>query len=95
MARELRPDMIISDVELSSAVDGVAAATYTYKALGIRTIFMTSCDIGSVIGRAKDAQPFACLDKFATDLELQCAVESYRDMLNDAAPLVQGNTRDA
>lgn len=81
IARETRPDLVIMDIRLHGARDGVDAAIEIYETLGIRSIFASADDSGTALARAAAARPLGWLSKpydMAALLGLICDVGGRR-----------------
>lgn len=63
LAEQLRPDLIIMDIRLASAADGVDAAIVIHERLGIRSIFASGHADAKIRQLAQRAQPLGWLDK--------------------------------
>ncbi|MBN9689266.1 MAG: response regulator [Verrucomicrobia bacterium] len=74
-ARELRPDLVLSDIMLRGTVDGTEAATAIASELSIPVVFLTGHSDPRTVQRAKDAEPFGYLVKPFKDNELTVALE--------------------
>jgi CheY-like chemotaxis protein len=74
-AAELEPDLILMDIHLDGAMDGVAAARYIFQLFHYPIVFLTAlCDDG-LLERAKHAQPLGYILKPFTDKDLSSNVE--------------------
>lgn len=69
------PDLVLMDVKLEGAMDGVDAAATIQGKFRIPVIFLTAYADEATIQRARDEQPFGYLVKPFTDRELAGAVE--------------------
>lgn len=70
-----KPDLILMDIRLSGAMDGVEAAAIIRKNLDIPVIFLTGNSDNSTMQRAKLTEPYGFIVKPFRDTELQAAVE--------------------
>lgn len=59
MARSLRPDLILMDVNLIGPMDGIEAAQISHQAIGARIVFVTAYGTGEVMDRIRAAIPGA------------------------------------
>ncbi|MCK9579676.1 MAG: response regulator [Methanoregula sp.] len=74
-AAELEPDLILMDIHLAGAMDGVTAARYIFQLFHYPIVFLTAlCDDG-LLERAKHAQPLGYILKPFTDKDLSSNVE--------------------
>ncbi len=71
MAGRLRPQLVLMDVHLASAMDGIAAAQSIRSQYGIRSIFLSAFNAGATLERAKLADPFGYLAKPFMENELR------------------------
>lgn len=63
LAREAKPDVVVMDIRLAGARDGVDAAIEIYQSLGIRSIFATAHSDARTMARGQDANPLAWIAK--------------------------------
>jgi PAS domain S-box-containing protein len=70
-----RPDIILMDISLRGAMDGVAAAGQIIDRFHIPVIFLTSYAGEAVLERAKQARPFGYLLKPYNNAELRATIE--------------------
>lgn len=75
LAARLQPDLVLMDVDLLGAMDGVAAASAIQQTRNIPILFITSHADSERTKRAKAAGPFCCLLKPLTERELAIAIE--------------------
>lgn len=75
MATDLRPDLILMDVNLGTEPDGIGAAEVIRGARDVPIIFLTAHSDGETIDRAKRVGPFGYLLKPYEDVELKVAIE--------------------
>jgi PAS domain S-box-containing protein len=78
-ASELRPDLVIMDVELRGGSDGIEAAAAIQGRFGIGIIFLTAYADEKTLQRAKAVQPLAYLLKPFNDQDLYTAIEVALD----------------
>ena len=77
MASELHPDLVIMDIQLAGAMDGIAAA----QAIGTNSnhtvpiVFLTAYDADETLERAKLTEPFGYILKPFTDRDLRTVLE--------------------
>ena len=74
MARVHRPDLILMDINLKGAGDGIEAAEEIRNTLGIPVIFLTAYSDSENQKRASAASPLGYIFKPVTDHELKNAV---------------------
>ncbi len=74
-AGQIRPDLILMDIQLEGDVDGVEAATQINRQLQIPVIYLTAYSDENTLERAKMAEPMGYLLKPFEERELYAAVE--------------------
>ncbi len=73
--REYLPDLVLMDISLAGALDGITAARYIYSIFRIPVIFLTGqCD-DAILTRAKAAEPYGFLLKPFTSNEIVSNIE--------------------
>jgi hypothetical protein len=75
MAHELRPDLVLMDIQLRGGIDGIETAGKIRAALEIPVIFLTSHSDDATLARAKLSRPQGYLLKPFSDRELRTAIE--------------------
>jgi len=76
MAQVHRPELILFDIKLSGAMDGVEAALKVHHKFGIRPLFVSAhADSEDVREKAKAARPLGWLTKPFTSKQLLSAVD--------------------
>lgn len=75
MAQRLRPDMVLMDIRLKGAMDGVEAARQLRAQSNIPVIFLTAYSEDATLERAKMAEPYGYLLKPFEDRELKTTIE--------------------
>ena len=71
LAARQRPDLVLMDTHLGSAMDGIAAALALRAQWGISCIFMSGFDIAEQLARAQQAEPVGYLEKPFEEYELR------------------------
>ncbi len=74
-AREFSPDLVLMDVSLKDATDGIQAAKAIHESLGIPVIYLTGHSDEDTMRRAMDAAPFGYLLKPFQERELHSTIE--------------------
>lgn len=74
-ARESRPDLVLMDIRLAGAVDGVQAATRIRSEQDVPVIYLTAHSDDETLRRAKETAPFGYLVKPFKPPDLRCAIE--------------------
>ena len=62
-AAELRPDLVLMDIQLAGDIDGVEAAAHIREQLQIPVIFLTAYSEDTTLHRAKTTEPYGYLVK--------------------------------
>jgi PAS domain S-box-containing protein len=75
LAREQRPDLILMDIRLAGAMDGVEAAGIIHRELDLPVIFLTAHSDQATLERAKLSEPFGYLLKPFEELGLETHIE--------------------
>ncbi len=76
MAGELRPDLVLMDVHLGSAMDGIDAAQVVRTQFDIPTIFLSAFSEDANSARAQLAKPAGYLSKPFEEYELREVIEA-------------------
>ena len=71
MAGLLRPQLVLMDVHLASAMDGITAAQAIRSQFGIPTVFLSAFGGGDSLERAKLAEPAGFLAKPFQEYQLR------------------------
>lgn len=72
---EVLPDLVLMDISLAGALDGITAAQYIYSIFRIPVIFLTGqCD-DAILARAKAVEPYGFLLKPFTSNEIVSNIE--------------------
>jgi two-component system cell cycle sensor histidine kinase/response regulator CckA len=74
-ARECRPGLILMDVRLGGAVDGIEAAGMIREQFDIPVIYLTAFSDPETLIRAKATRPFGYLTKPFRVTDLRAAIE--------------------
>lgn len=74
-AREHRPDIILMDIMLAGAIDGIDAAKAIKRELQIPVIFLTAYADERTLERAKEAEPFGYILKPFKERELYTTID--------------------
>ncbi|MBI5386677.1 MAG: PAS domain S-box protein [Verrucomicrobia bacterium] len=75
LAGEARPSLVLMDIRLQGAIDGIAAAKEIRRQFKVPVIFLTAYSEDSTLQRAKLAEPFGYILKPFEDRELKSAIE--------------------
>ena len=75
LADQLRPDLVLMDIQLAGAMDGISAAQAIWKQFAIPVVFITALTDEATFARAKLAEPFGYLVKPFHSQELRRAIE--------------------
>jgi CheY-like chemotaxis protein len=75
MAGELRPDLVLMDIQLAGKMDGIEAAQAIHDRFGLPVVFLTAFATDEVLARAKRTGPFGYVLKPFTERELRTVLE--------------------
>ena len=75
LAGQLLPDLVLMDIQLDGAMDGIAAAYAIRTQFKLPVIFITAFDADDVIERAKMSEPYGYILKPFSDRELRTSIE--------------------
>lgn len=76
LAGQLRPDLVLMDVQLAGAMDGISAAQAIRTEFDVPVVFLSAFDSGATHARAERAKPVGYIAKPFTDHELSTVIES-------------------
>ncbi len=74
-AGELRPNLVLMDIQLQGRMDGVEAADHIRRAFGIPVIYLTANADHPTVQRAKVTEPFGYVIKPFEERELHTTIE--------------------
>ena len=74
-ATEIRPDLVLMDIVLKGAIDGIEAADKIRAILSIPVIYLTAHADEGTLQRAKVTEPFGYIVKPFRERDLQIAIE--------------------
>lgn len=91
-ARELRPDLVLMDVRLRGAMDGIAAAGRIQSELDVPVVYITAFGDEDTMARAKATNPYGYLIKPFQEKDLRTTVDIalYRYQMERALRDAQG-----
>ncbi len=75
MAEALRPDLVLMDVQLAGAMDGISAADQIRSRLALPVVFLTAFGGDDSLDRAKQTDPFGYILKPFSERELRTVLE--------------------
>src|SRR6266702_6434821 len=75
LARERQPDLVLMDIRLAGAIDGVEAAEIIHREFDLPVIFLTAHSDHATLERAKLSEPFGYLLKPFEELGLETHIE--------------------
>ena len=82
MAGELRPDLVLMDVHLGSAIDGIEAAQAIRTQFDIPTVFLSAFSGDAINARSELAKPAGYLTKPFEEYELREVIAAaFKDSL--------------
>ena len=71
MATQLRPDLVLMDIQLAGDMDGIAAAQVIRDRCALPVVFLTAYTADDVLDRAKLTEPFGYMLKPFSERELR------------------------
>ena len=75
LADQLRPDLVLMDIQLAGEMDGIAAAQAIRERFAIPVVFLTAFVGDATLERAKVTEPFGYIIKPFQDRELRTVIE--------------------
>ncbi len=75
MAGEQRPDMVLMDIRLSGALDGIDTAERMRRAYDLPVVYLTAHSDSDTLARALGTEPFGYILKPFVDRELKTQIE--------------------
>lgn len=75
-AADIQPDLVLMDILLKGAMDGVQAAQELRNRFKIPVVYVTACADNSTLQRAKLTEPFGYLLKPVEEWELRAVIEA-------------------
>jgi two-component system cell cycle sensor histidine kinase/response regulator CckA len=75
LARRLRPDLVLMDIQLRGSTDGVSAAEQIWEEMEIPVVYLTAHADETTLARARRTAPFGYLLKPFQDRELELTIE--------------------
>lgn len=75
LSEQLQPDLVLMDIRLQGAMDGVEAALQIRERWHIPVVFLTAYAEGATLNRAKRAEPYGYIIKPFEDRELHTTLE--------------------
>lgn len=69
------PDLVLMDIQLAGAMDGIAAALALRTQMNVPVVFLTAFDADDILARAKLAEPYGYLLKPFSERELRTVLE--------------------
>jgi len=96
-ATEIRPDLVLMDIVLKGAVDGIEAAGKIQAILNIPVIYLTAHADDNTLQRAKVTGPFGYIVKPFRERDLQIAIEFalYKSRMEGERNLLIHRLQDA
>jgi diguanylate cyclase (GGDEF)-like protein/PAS domain S-box-containing protein len=75
LAEQLRPDLVLMDIQLAGKLDGIAAAQIIRTHFHIPVVFLTAYAAEEVLARAKLSEPYGYILKPFSERELYTVIE--------------------
>jgi len=76
LARNLRPDLVLMDIQLAGAMDGIEAAEVIHRECGVPVIYLTAHSDTATLERTKLTEPFGYILKPFEERELRTHIET-------------------
>jgi signal transduction histidine kinase len=90
LAGQLRPDLVLMDIQLAGAMDGIAAAQTIRTQFGLPVVFLTAFDADDILERAKLTEPYGYILKPFSERELRTVLQMAIYKHQAEAKLVTG-----
>jgi len=74
-ARDLRPDLVLMDIQLAGQMDGIIAAEAIHRECGVPVIYLTAHSDTATLERAKLTDPFGYILKPFEERDLRTHIE--------------------
>jgi PAS domain S-box-containing protein len=88
-----RPDLVLMDIQLSGAMDGISAAELVRERFSLPVIFLTSFMDREMVERARSCKPHGYLIKPYNELTLQVTIEMALDRARAEIKLLESEER--
>lgn len=75
LTKELRPKLVLMDIRLAGAMDGVEAAERIRQECGVPVVYLTASSDRATLDRAKRTEPFGYILKPFDERELETQIE--------------------
>ncbi len=75
LAGQLRPDLVLMDINLGGKMDGITAARTIRERFALPIVFLTALSGRDTLDRAKEAQPFGYIIKPFDEQDLRAVIE--------------------
>ncbi len=75
LANELRPDLVLMDIRIKGARDGIETAAILRETLDVPVVFLTAYADTATVSRARETAPYGYLLKPVKEVELRTAIE--------------------
>lgn len=75
LTEQLRPDLVLMDIQLAGDMDGVSAARAIRDRFAVPVVFLTAFAADEVLARAKMVEPYGYILKPFSDRELRTVLE--------------------
>lgn len=89
--KQNRPDIVLMDIQLKGAIDGIQTVSKMHQEMDIPVIYLTASTDEENFDRAKSTNPYAFISKPFKKLDLQHAIELTIDRLDK---IRSGNEED-
>ncbi len=93
LAKQVHPDLVLMDIQLAGAMDGIEAAQQIRSQLALPVVFLTAFDADDTLARAKLAEPYGYLLKPFSERELRTVLEMALYKCKAEALLLESTAR--
>ena len=97
LARRLRPSLVLMDIRLAGAMDGVAAAEVIHRESHLPVLFLTAHSDAGTVERARQAEAFGYILKpfDERDLRIQIEMALYKHVAEEKLRQYTADLQDA
>ncbi len=75
LARALKPDLILMDIQLTGSMDGISAAQTIHSQFSLPVVFVTAFAADDILARAKLTEPYGYILKPFSEREMRTVIE--------------------
>ena len=93
MAREKRPDLVLMDIHIEGAMDGIETATRLADELNLRVVYLTAYSEDTTLERARATMPYGYLLKPFSERDLHATLQMALERRAGDLALVESEER--